>query len=80
MQLCKQTCDLWSTCGAKGTVCGMQIQWNGCYAAGSLLKNVAAASLAANEGRLQSLLFALLLLIKDSPNYKVDLVCCRLGH
>ncbi len=51
----------------------MQAQWNACYATGGLLKNLYTARLAAKQGRLHSLLSNLLMLIKDSPNYKVRL-------
>lgn len=49
----------------------MQVQWNACYATGSLLRNDATAALAAKLNRLQPLLSALLALVRESPNYKV---------
>ncbi|DBA69737.1 TPA: hypothetical protein ACH3X2_012467 [Trebouxia sp. C0005] len=48
-----------------------KVQWNACYATGNLLKNYAAAALAAKRRQLQSLLSVLLALVRDSPNYKI---------
>ncbi|DBA95791.1 TPA: hypothetical protein ACH3X1_001342 [Trebouxia sp. C0004] len=48
-----------------------KVQWNACYATGNLLKNDAAAALAAKRRQLQSLLSVLLALVRDSPNYKI---------
>lgn len=56
----------------KQSCCRAQVQWNACYAVGSLLKNVAAASNAAQRERLEPLLSALLALVKSSPNYKAS--------
>ena len=50
----------------------MQVQWNACYAAGSLFLTSAAASLAAKLGVLHQLLRTMLQLIQTSPSYKVS--------
>lgn len=49
----------------------LQVQWNACYAVGSLLQTPEAAGLAASSGGLHQILASLLDLIRSSPSYKV---------
>lgn len=51
----------------------VQVQWNACYALGSLFRAPAAVALALQSGVLKQHIGALLQLIESSPSYKVGM-------